>query len=410
MTVYVAVGSFACKCMDIIPDGEDKKRIFIDSSEERLGKLQSSEDSNTLIRVFTKKETDFSIERMFADALKALNTPMDDNLVIRVLSTMCEKFSSNNLFRILENLNGYLNKVKKKEYQILTLVIPTVAEKSSINENFIRFVDSWKSKVIMDYLHSNDYFLAVFAAEAKANKFLSKKNAPGFNDEVIKTLDSLSIPILRTPILSALHIVLTNFAGEYISVQAEFDIWLETHYPKYEKVIKEAEQNSIKLSEIDLSETNNILSGDESLEADDLLPPENEDYVFISYNHNNQQIADSFRAILNKNSIKTWMAPGDIPFGSSYTGVITRAVRGCRCLVVILSQESQESFWVKNEVERAINYKKTVLPIKIDDSDINDEFEIMISTSHIAAVIRIDENSDQIAKVVRDIKALFNNK
>ena len=38
-------------------------------------------------------------------------------------------------------------------------------------------------------------------------------------------------------------------------------------------------------------------------------------YAFISYSSKNQQMADSFRMLFNQNGIRTWMAPGDIPFG-----------------------------------------------------------------------------------------------
>lgn len=50
-------------------------------------------------------------------------------------------------------------------------------------------------------------------------------------------------------------------------------------------------------------------------------------YVFISYSTKNQQMADSFRVLLNQNGIETWMAPGDIPFGSTYMATINRAIK-----------------------------------------------------------------------------------
>ena len=90
-------------------------------------------------------------------------------------------------------------------------------------------------------------------------------------------------------------------------------------------------------------------------------------YAFISYSSKNQLMADAFRNLLNSKGIDTWMAPGDIPAGSSYMKEINNALKNCSCLVLLLSNAAQGSEWVIKEVERAVNYHKNIIPIKIEE-------------------------------------------
>lgn len=128
-------------------------------------------------------------------------------------------------------------------------------------------------------------------------------------------------------------------------------------------------------------------------------------YVFISYSSHNQVPADAMRELLCQNGIHTWMAPYDIPAGSKYAQVINQALRDCACLVLMLTNDAQCSTWVAKEVERAIHYKKTIIPLQLEDLVLNDEFEFYISTDQIVPVKRIDSNSEALQKVLRSICA-----
>lgn len=127
-------------------------------------------------------------------------------------------------------------------------------------------------------------------------------------------------------------------------------------------------------------------------------------YAFLSYSTKEQQTADSLRVLFNKKGIKTWMAPGDIPFGSTYMKTINRAIKGSSCFVLLLSENSQRSKWVPKETERAVNEGKTIFPISLDDVPLNDDFEFMISTSQAIAIRKIDEQSEEVKKLISAIK------
>ncbi|MBE6661618.1 MAG: toll/interleukin-1 receptor domain-containing protein [Ruminococcaceae bacterium] len=128
-------------------------------------------------------------------------------------------------------------------------------------------------------------------------------------------------------------------------------------------------------------------------------------YAFISYSTKNQPDADALKQLFNKKGIRTWMAPGDIPVGSKYAQVINHAIKECDCFVLLLTDAAQNSPWVAKEVERAVNYGKTILPIKLEDLVLNEEFEFYISTDQIVAVQKIDEDTDAINKILAGVAA-----
>lgn len=101
--------------------------------------------------------------------------------------------------------------------------------------------------------------------------------------------------------------------------------------------------------------------------------------VFISYSSKDITQAENVRNILEQNGIPCWMAPRDIPGGSNYTKEIPVAIRGCQVFVLILSQNAQNSHWVLKEVDAAVNNSKVIIPYMIEDIELNDEFNFLLT-------------------------------
>lgn len=131
-------------------------------------------------------------------------------------------------------------------------------------------------------------------------------------------------------------------------------------------------------------------------------------YAFISYSTQNTEIAFSLRALLEKHNIDSWIAPNNIPAGYRYAQVINQAVRQSSCLILLLSESSQNSSFVAKEVERAIHYRKLVLPVQIDNVVLNDEFEFYISTNQIVSIRTVDEGSEEIQKLLASVTTCVN--
>lgn len=127
-------------------------------------------------------------------------------------------------------------------------------------------------------------------------------------------------------------------------------------------------------------------------------------YAFISYSTKNQPLADAMHDLLKDCGIDTWMAPGNIPAGSKYAQVINRAVKNCACFILMLSEDAQNSVWVAKEVERAVNYRKPIIPVQLENVALNDEFELYISTDQVVAIQRIDKETREIKGLLSSIR------
>ena len=70
--------------------------------------------------------------------------------------------------------------------------------------------------------------------------------------------------------------------------------------------------------------------------------------VFISYSSSDADKAIQVKSVLEENGFTCWMDTERIKSGSDYTDDIPTAIYGCRALVIIMSENSQKSKWVKN--------------------------------------------------------------
>lgn len=129
-------------------------------------------------------------------------------------------------------------------------------------------------------------------------------------------------------------------------------------------------------------------------------------YAFISYSTLNKASADAIHELFSKHKIDTWMAPYDIPAGSKYAGVITKAIRECSCFVLLLSNDSQGSEAVDKEVEMAaVLFKKTIITVELEKVVLNDQFLFYVHNQQIIPVYQIDENSREIKQVLDAVRA-----
>ena len=129
----------------------------------------------------------------------------------------------------------------------------------------------------------------------------------------------------------------------------------------------------------------------------------NGNYAFISYSSKNQDMADATRQLLKNENITSCMAPYDIPPGSKYAFVINDALENCSCLVLLLTEESQNSEFVEKEVERAITYKKPIITMQLEDIELNSGFKFYIGNQQVVAVKKINSDSEAMRRVLNGI-------
>jgi hypothetical protein len=103
--------------------------------------------------------------------------------------------------------------------------------------------------------------------------------------------------------------------------------------------------------------------------------------IFVSYASPDREVAFRIVGFLEQNGISCWVAPRDVAPGVDYGQAIIDAIEQSRALVLILSDQSNDSQFVKKEVERAVSKTKPVLPVRIREVTPSGSLEFFISTA-----------------------------
>lgn len=128
-------------------------------------------------------------------------------------------------------------------------------------------------------------------------------------------------------------------------------------------------------------------------------------YIFISYSSKEKETARLIREMLEKAGISSWMAPESIPTGAEYTEAIVDAIEGSAGVLLVLSDNSQNSQWVPKELDIAISSEKIIFPIHIDESSIIKKIHFRLTDSQvIEAYGRLDQ---ALEKLIWDIKKVM---
>jgi len=89
--------------------------------------------------------------------------------------------------------------------------------------------------------------------------------------------------------------------------------------------------------------------------------------IFISYSTEDRAVADDLCGALESAGLTCWIAPRNIEPGSSWTASIMKAIAECRVMVLIFSSKSNESSHVVREILHAVEKRRQVFPIRIED-------------------------------------------
>ena len=144
--------------------------------------------------------------------------------------------------------------------------------------------------------------------------------------------------------------------------------------------------------------------------------------VFISYSTDDSSAAEQMRDGLEAASIACWMAPRDIAPGLDYGSPIVAAIEECSVRVLLLSESSNRSRFVLNEVERAVSKDKIVIPVRIHNVTPSRGLEFFISNAqwidawqgplagHIAPLVTAIRNRQESANAGSDDESQLTGK
>lgn len=108
---------------------------------------------------------------------------------------------------------------------------------------------------------------------------------------------------------------------------------------------------------------------------------------FISHSSKDKEFADRLHADLQAQGIRCWYSAHDLKIGDEMDSIIDRAIRIHDKLLLVFSENSITSPWVKKETKEALDKEKetdkkdVLFPIRLDDS-------IMVTTEQWADDVR----------------------
>ncbi|MBU0519504.1 toll/interleukin-1 receptor domain-containing protein [bacterium] len=94
---------------------------------------------------------------------------------------------------------------------------------------------------------------------------------------------------------------------------------------------------------------------------------------FISYSRKDEEFVDRLHADLQDKGVRCWLDRKDLPWGEETHQFIDATIRHREKVLLVLSENSIRSEWVKDEVEAALERerkgeKRVIIPFCIDDS------------------------------------------
>ena len=103
------------------------------------------------------------------------------------------------------------------------------------------------------------------------------------------------------------------------------------------------------------------------------LSPTNYYSCFISYSSKDQAFAERLRADLVSKGVPCWFAPHDMRIGDEIRPRVDESIRAHDKLLLVLSESSLTSTWVKKEVETAFEKESqqnrlVLFPIRLDET------------------------------------------
>jgi hypothetical protein len=136
---------------------------------------------------------------------------------------------------------------------------------------------------------------------------------------------------------------------------------------------------------------------------------------FISYSTNDDRFAKRLHNDLQGEGVRCWFAPDDMKIGDDIWDRIDKTIRIHDKLLVVLSEHSISSSWVKDEVQTAFEEERQcdrtiLIPIRLDDSVMKTDkpWVTKIRRRHIGDFTKWEQDrsyQEAFTRLLRDLKA-----
>jgi hypothetical protein len=90
--------------------------------------------------------------------------------------------------------------------------------------------------------------------------------------------------------------------------------------------------------------------------------------VFISYSSKDKPVADRLCHALEEKGERCWIAPRDIPYGAEWQDAIIGALTEAGAMVLVFTNNTNESAHVRREVSAALEAGAIVIPFRTEEA------------------------------------------
>lgn len=260
----------------------------------------------------------------------------------------------------------------------------------------------------IDHEHKTEFYEGRLSNTEDINNYILQHSV----DKCFRLLQALELNSIAFPCIGAglAHIPLQKVAevmAEAISTnlcrtqrpyQIELYLYDRYHVMTEMDYIDMFENFAIKsaLTQYQTQVASSQMTGDsvQKLIAVDI--PKREDMkhqVFISYSRKDTGHVESIKKILEEHQIPYWIDKEGIFSGENYKEVIVDAIEVAKVIIFVSSANSNASINVIRELGYAVQQKKTIIPVLLDDAQYAKSIRL-----DIADIDQIDYNDVELAK------------
>jgi hypothetical protein len=102
--------------------------------------------------------------------------------------------------------------------------------------------------------------------------------------------------------------------------------------------------------------------------------------VFISYSSKDRKVAQTICTALENRGLVCWMAGRDVGPGQSFQEAIVRAIRAAKVMVLVFTDNANNSGEIKKELALASHHNLVVIPARVEDVVPSEAFAYELAT------------------------------